>query len=141
MSHPLTEEARRLIHEARLADTPDQLWQALVVPFVDDPDPLEVIADALDASEAQVVELRRLLTESLGWIEGVEPKPAPSFIAAVRTALSAAGTEPAEHPLMQEWLDAQHEPGSRLYGLTWNQALGVGQKPDVVKSNRGEGKR
>jgi hypothetical protein len=36
---------------------------------------------------AQVVELRRLLTESLGWMEGVEPKPASAFIAAIRAAL------------------------------------------------------
>lgn len=57
------------------------------------------LADALEAGRAleeqrnvavrEIEKLRLLLLESLGWMEGVEPKPAPPFLASIRDALSA----------------------------------------------------
>ena len=51
------------------------------------PDAVSVLARDLLTALDENERLRRLLLESLGWMEGVEPKPAPPFLAEIRNAL------------------------------------------------------
>lgn len=51
--------------------------------------------ERLVSLQEQLEAMRRLLQESYGWMNGVEPKPAESFLAEVRAAVESS---PAKRP-------------------------------------------
>lgn len=71
----------------------------------------------LDIAEARLQRAGELLREAVGWMEGVEPKPAAPFLAECRayfseapTADPAANAPPASelHPKVLEWTRKHH---------------------------------
>lgn len=84
------QEARYLAHRTRATSL---AWEAagetkLAEHFNECVSALGSLAAQLEAREEAQAALKGLLRESLGWMEGIEPKPAAPFLSEIRTALA-----------------------------------------------------